>query len=861
MNWHSLDPVAVFQALGAFAQGLDPAEIAKRLQKYGTNELIAKKKTSLFMLFMYQFKDVMIGILLGAAAISLAVGGIKDAVFILIIVILNAIIGCVQEYRAGQAIEALKSIAPSNVSVRRAGTITQIPVAELVPGDIVLIEAGGIIPADIRLTETHSLKIEEASLTGESEAVEKNFEAIADEKAPLGDRTNMAYKSTIVTAGRGEGVVVATGMATEIGRIAELLQKEDHQTPLQLRLAEFGKKLSLVIVALCIVLFGIGLLRGEDAVLMLLTSISVAVAAIPEALPAVITIALALGAKRMVHKHALIRKLPAVETLGSVTYICSDKTGTITQNKMTVVDLWLTPEPAGIESLKELSAEELLIMAMELNHDVTVGDKKELKGEPTELALVAYARAHERHSATWSKEHQRKHELPFDSERKRMTTIHVLDNQWFVVTKGAAESILEICTGADAGKIHEQTTAFAKEGKRVLAYAVNVLSELPADISIATIETSMQFIGLVAMIDPPRKEATQAIADCYTAGITPVMITGDHPMTARTIAAQTGIIRSEDDLVITGAELAALSLHDYKAKIEHIKVYARVSPEQKLYIVTTLQQKHHYVAMTGDGVNDAPALKSADIGVAMGISGSDVSKEAAHMILLDDNFATILKAVKEGRRIYDNIRKFVKYVMTGNCGKIFTIFLVPLLGMPIPLLPIHILWINLLTDGLPGLAMTGEQAEDNIVRRPPRKPDESIFAGGMSMHILWVGLLMAAVAIGTEAWFVSDDNPHWQTMVFTVLVLSQMGQAMAIRSDVKSLFQLKIFGNMQLIGAISLTISLQMAVMYVPFLQEIFGTHALTLHELLICVGLSSIVFWAVEIEKWFKRRRKGQKQ
>jgi Ca2+-transporting ATPase len=437
-----------------------------------------------------------------------------------------------------------------------------------------------------------------------------------------------------------------------------------------------------------------------------------------------------------------------------------------------------------------------------------------------------------------------------------MTTIHPINNHFLVVSKGAVESITTHCKGADMEKIEAATQVYAAQGKRVLAYGVKVLTKLPADISIETIENNLDFVGLAAMIDPPREEAKQAIADCHTAGITPVMITGDHPITAKAIATETGIIHHKTDKIISGAELSQLSDEEFEKELEYIKVYARVSPEQKLHIVKTLQRKNHFVAMTGDGVNDAPALKSANIGVAMGITGTDVSKEAAHMILLDDNFATIIKAVKEGRRIFDNIQKFIKYTLTSNSGEIWTILLAPLAGLPIPLIPIQILWNNLVTDGLPGLAFAAEPAEEDILKRPPRKTDESLFVKGVGLHILWVGLLMGAICLGLQAYMTHIGNPKWQTMVFTVLCISQMGNAMAIRSDWKSLFQQGIFSNKQLVGAVLLTLGLQMAVIYVPFLQEIFRTQALTLEELLICVGLSSIVFWAVEVEKWIKRNR-----
>jgi Ca2+-transporting ATPase len=892
MHWHQKDIQQVIDELGSSPRGLSSEEARRRLQEHGPNELKEKAKKTLVMMFLDQFRDFMILVLIAAAVISGFIGELTDTIAIIVIVVLNAVIGFIQEYRAEKAMAALKKMAAPSASTIRSGLPETVSASQLVPGDVVILEAGKIVPADMRILESAQLKMEEAALTGESVAVEKHASVLRDELLPLGDRKNMAYKGTFVTYGRGTGMIVATGMDTELGRIAAMLQEEEEvKTPLQKRLAIFGQKLAIAVLAICAIVFGIGIMRGEPPMLMLLTAISLAVAAIPEALPAVITISLALGAKKLVKQNALIRKLPAVETLGSVTYICSDKTGTLTLNKMTVEEIYVDGKIVSAEArehgstkVTDFGASELLnsptsalFIALALSNDAVLDRDGNVIGDPTEIALFNIAYDNGFNKQELENEFPRIAEIPFDSERKCMTTFHhggsglkpdpslSKVNEYFSFTKGAIEVLIDksdniLTTGGikaiDRDGILRISERMASDGLRVLCIAMRKWDGLPDDMSHENVEKGLTILGLTGMMDPPREEAKDAVALCKTAGIKPVMITGDHPITAREISKRLGIIEDDSRAIITGRELEKLTLEEFEERVDHIRVYARVAPEQKLKIVKALQDKGQFVAMTGDGVNDAPALKRADIGVAMGITGTDVSKEAAHMILTDDNFVTIVKAVKEGRKIYDNIRKFIKYLLTTNSGEIWTLFLAPLAGMPIPLLPIHILWINLVTDGLPALALSVEPAEGDVMGRPPRHPGESIFAHGLGLHAIWVGLLMGGIVLFIQAWSIKTGHAHWQTMVFTVLCLTQLGHVLAIRSEKQSLFTIGVFSNKYLLGAVVLTFVFQMATIYMPVLNPVFKTEPLSLNELLITVAASTVVFFAVETEKLYRRKK-----
>ena len=854
MNWHLIPISEISRLFDTKPSGLDALIAAERLSEYGKNEIEDKKKKTIFQMLLHQLTDFMILILIVVAIISGIIGDLTDTLIILAIIIINAVVGFIQEYRSEKAMEALKNMVPTNARVIREGNLLEIDATNLVPGDVVSLEAGNIIPADVRFFEIHQIKVDESTLTGESHNVEKNSDTLPDGDYALGDRINMGFKGTHVTNGRGIAYVTATGMNTELGLIAKMIQTQEKSTPLQRRLANFGKRLSFFVLLICTVIFVFGWWRGEDALTMLLTSISLAVAAIPEALPALVTIALAFGAKRLAKSNALIRKLPAVETLGSVSYICSDKTGTLTLNKMSVLELYETPT-LNSESVF-LNADGLL-NAMALNNDVSKNKKGKWLGDSTEVALVEFAFKKNRERTALEKIFPRIAELPFDSTRKCMTTFHQTEKGIIAITKGAVELVLDKLTENQKWlipKMESKANEMAEKGYRVIAYAVKEMETLPKLENAEIIESELTLIGFAGIIDPPREEAKQAVAECKQAGIIPIMITGDHKLTAIAIAKQLGIMTSEEDLVLNGSELAGLTELEFDKIVEKVRVYARVNPEQKLKIVNALHDKGQIVAMTGDGVNDAPALKNADIGIAMGINGTEVSKEASHLILLDDNFATIIVAVKHGRKVFDNILKFIKYIMTGNSGEIWAIFLAPFFMLPIPLLAIHILWINLVTDGLPGLALAAEPPEANIMKRPPRKSDENIFSNGMATHILWVGFLMGITTIGIQFWAINNEVSHWQTMAFTVLCFSQMGHVMAIRSERQSLFHIGIFSNKSLLGALLLTTTLQMTIIYSPSLNIIFKTQPLSIYELAITLAVSSIVFWAVEIEKYIFR-------
>jgi len=892
MRWHQKETNDVIKDLGSTPQGLSSEDAQKRLIEYGPNELKEKKRKTPFMMLFDQFKDFMIIVLILAGIIAGIAGKPTDSLAIIAIVVLNAIIGFIQEYKAEEAMAALKKMAAPVSVALRDGMPVNIKASELVPGDIVLFEAGQVVPADIRLIETANLKVEEAALTGESVPTEKHIRPLSDLHLPVGDRKNMAYLGTTVTYGRGSGIVVETGMNTEMGKIAVMLQEEEElKTPLQQRLAAFGKRLAMAIFVVCIIVFVAGIMRGEPALLMLLTAISLAVAAIPEALPAVITIALAIGAKKMVRKNALIRKLPAVETLGSVSYICSDKTGTLTLNKMTVEEIYFdgqitkchaaqAPDGSGvknkcsIEGVDVLSLKSLFFTALALSNDAKINADGNLIGDPTEIALYNIALDNGFDKKYLETKLSRVAEIPFDSDRKCMTTFHKNPDvrkvetekafEYISFTKGAIEMLLEksknILTAEglkeiDRSEILKASEAMSADGLRVLGIAMRRWDKLPDDVSPEHVEEELTILGLVGMMDPPREEAHEAVKVCKAAGIIPVMITGDHPITARAIAKRLGILEDDAKGIITGRELDKLSQDEFEERVEHIRLYARVAPEQKLKIVKGLQDKGKYVAMTGDGVNDAPALKRANIGVAMGITGTDVSKEASHMILLDDNFATIVKAVKEGRRIFDNIIKFIQYTMTSNAGTVWAVFLAPFFGLPLPLVPIQILWMNLLCDSLPGLSLTAEPAGSRVMQKPPKHPGESIFAQGRGFYIIKFGLLIGVLTLLFQAYAMKAGMP-WQTMVFTALVIGRMAVVLAVRSEHDSLLSIGVFTNKPLVGAVLLTFVLQVAVVYIPFMNGIFNTEPLSLNELALTLALSSVVFFAIETEKLIKRRR-----
>lgn len=917
-DWYTYRPNQVVEELNSNEEhGLSTTDAAGRLADYGTNELAGQEGRSPWRILLEQLSGVMILILFVAALISIFLGDYYDAVAILLIIVLNAALGFRQDYKAERSMAALKKLSVPIVKVKRGGRILEIPSADLVPGDIVLLETGNLVPADGRVLQSVNLRVEEAALTGESVAIEKESELVYESKRAIGDRRNMVYMGTIVTYGRGEIIITETGMQTELGHIARMLQSvEEEATPLQQRLDQVGKVLAVVAIAIVTVIFVLGILRGENLEEMFLTAVSLAVAAVPEAMPAVATIALALGAQRMLARKALIRKLPAVETLGSVSVICSDKTGTLTKNQMsvTVLDiakhrLDLVQKEEGAWEIVSVDGEisapgalptiDILLIGGTLCNDAIIqvesdnGKSYQTVGDPTEAALVLAA-AHmgilkyELESAF-----PRIGEVPFDSSRKRMTTLHrtprsaddlppSLQPIWerrlqddpapfLACTKGALDGLLNISSQVLVeGNLEELDDSWrervmtahdrmAQNGMRILGVGVRVWDTVPEEITKESLESDLILVGLVGMIDPPRPEVKSAVESCHAAGIRTVMITGDHPLTARHIAEQLEI--SSDGRYLIGNDLDQMAPEELKEAALNVNVFARVSPEHKIRLVTILQEQGLIAAMTGDGVNDAPALKKSDIGVAMGITGTDVSKEASDMVLQDDNFATIVSAVEEGRVIYDNIRKFIRYLLSCNSAEIAVMLIGPLLGMPLPLLPLQILWMNLVTDGLPALALGMEAAEPDVMQRPPNPSSATIFDRLMVRGILWMGVLMAIISLGIGYFYWSSGSEVWQTMTFTTLTLAQMAAALAARSDHASLFQIGVFSNVQMVRAIATTFVLQLVVIYLPFFQGVLKTESLSVRDLIIAITASLVVLVAAEVVKWFERRNQKKHQ
>lgn len=916
--WHNLEVDKTLQVLGSDRNaGLSSTEVQQRLERYGPNELQESAGRSPFVILVDQFKNIMLLMLIAVAVVSaildLRSGSFpKDAIAISLIVILNGILGYLQESRAEKALAALKRLSSPLVRVLRDGKLSEVAAKELVPGDVMLLEAGVQLAADGRLIEESNLQVRESALTGEAHAVEKQAELHLPEDTSLGDRLNLVFQGTEIVQGRAKAIVTGTGMQTELGRIAALLQSvESEPTPLQKRMEQLGNVLvsgSLTLVALVV---GIGVLRaGWGAFEQLLeVSLSMAVAVVPEGLPAVITVTLALGTQRMVKRKALIRKLPAVETLGSVTTICSDKTGTLTQNKMVVQTAYTNHrdfkvtgegyEPNGefqIDGTKTNSQDypelQALLVACALCNDSNLQQDQGqwiIIGDPTEGALLSLAGKAGVERDQWMARLPRVAEFPFSSERKRMSVIcsvapevsaqalqnGLLEAQSYVMfTKGSPELTLERCDRIHVGnsivpitqeqraQILTQNDQMASNGLRVLGFAYKPLTNVPPENSQETSESGLVWLGLVGMLDAPRPEVRDAVAKCRKAGIRPIMITGDHQLTARAIAADLGIAQASDRVLI-GQELERMSQEELEQQVDLVSIYARVSPEHKLRIVQALQKRGRFVAMTGDGVNDAPALKQADIGIAMGITGTDVSKEASDMVLLDDNFATIVAATEEGRVVYTNIRRFIKYILGSNIGEVITIGAAPILGLSgIPLSPLQILWMNLVTDGVPALALAVEPAEPNVMNRPPFNPRESIFARGLGSYMVRIGIVFAIITIALMVWAYSyttapgypRDPNTWKTMVFTTLCIAQMGHAIAIRSNTQLTMELNPLSNPFLLGAVVVTTFLQLLLVYVPPLQQFFGTYYLSPFELAICFGFSALMFVWIEGEKLFVR-------
>ena len=921
-NWFNKEVNEVEKELKTnLANGLTPAEVEEKRNEYGFNELKAKKKKSLFVKFLEQFKGFMIIVLIIAAIVSGIVGymegeGITDSIIILIVVIVNAIIGVVQESKAEKSLEALQKLSSHVAKVVRNGKVEVVASRDLVPGDIVVLDTGDYVPADLRIIEGVNLKSQESSLTGESVPVDKNAEVIADEKVGIGDRTNMLFSSSLITYGRGKGIVVETGMNTEVGKIATIINDtEGTATPLQIKLNKLGKTLGIAALAICVVIFIIGIAYGKDIIDMFMTAVSLAVAAIPEGLAAVSTIVLAIGVQRMVKKNAIVKKLPAVETLGSATVICSDKTGTLTQNKMTVQKVFADGRLSNVEDITTINNSlEKLMYTSTLCNDTKIGENNNLTGDPTETALIDLG-FKIKFDVENTLKLQRVKEYPFDSDRKLMTTVNKVGDKYIAYTKGGIDELLAKCTKYEInGEIKDNLSEYkdtieqyniemAKDALRVLAMAYKELDHEPTDEEMKTIESDLIFVGMVGMIDPPREEVKAAVAKCKTAGIKTVMITGDHKITAVAIAKALGILENENE-AITGAELEEMSDEALTKNIRQYSVYARVSPEHKVRIVKAWQANGEIVAMTGDGVNDAPALKTADIGCAMGIVGTDVSKEAADVILTDDNFATIVSSVEEGRRIYDNILKAIQFLLSSNVGEIVTLFIAILItpwlsstfGIDVNLievlLPIHILWINLVTDSLPALALAVDPAEDDVMNRKPKK-QKGIFTKGMTWRVVYQGfmiglLTLAAFIIGLATpdnqlpEIVRIDNAIYsvdevdnleealangaemlekqevkveigQTMAFVTLAFSELVHVFNIRNNKKSIFKTHPFNNKVLLGAIAISAMLMLIILFIPALRHIFSIPVLPMNNVLEIIGLVLAPLVIVEIFKLFK--------